>query len=136
MTSIFTKIINKEIPSAIIYEDEEYIAFLDIAPMERGHTLVVPKKEFETIFDMSEKEFLELQRVVFKIATHIQSTLNCGINICQNNYKIAGQDVPHVHFHIIPRREEKTIYNKDAHIQYEDGEMEEFKNRLELDRKD
>lgn len=109
--SIFTKIIKREIPAEIIYEDQNHIAFLDINPFEKGHTLVVPKKEHKTIFEMPEEEFLQLQKVIYKLASHIKKTLNSDLNILQNNGKIAGQEVDHVHFHLVPRRTEKKIYN-------------------------
>jgi histidine triad (HIT) family protein len=75
MSSIFTKIIQREIPATIIYEDENHIAFLDIQPFEKGHTLVVPKTEYETIMDMPEDVYLDLQKVVLKIAKHYEVIL-------------------------------------------------------------
>lgn len=89
MSTLFTKIIQREIPATIIYEDIDHIAILDINPFEKGHTLVIPKKEYETIFDMPEEAYLELQKVVFKIAKHYERTLGCGINILQNNKEIS-----------------------------------------------
>lgn len=132
MASIFTKIINREIPAAIIYEDDHHIAFLDIAPFEKGHTLVVPKKEYATIFDMPEEEYLELQKIVLKIAKHYERVLDCGLNIIQNNKEIAGQSVFHVHFHIVPRR------NKTGHVvfseseTYAENEMNFYQKQLAL----
>ena len=132
MVSIFTKIIQREIPASIIYEDEKHIAFLDISPFEKGHTLVVPKKEYETIFDMPEDEYIELQKVVLKIAKHYESVLNCGINILQNNKAVAGQSVFHVHFHIIPRFENGAFRSFEKSLSYEPGEMISYQNKLTL----
>ena len=132
MTSIFTKIIQREIPATIIYEDEEHIAFLDIQPFEKWHTLVVPKKEYETIMDMPEDAYLALQKIVLKIAKHYETTLWCGINIVQNNKAIAGQTVFHVHFHIIPRLQDNGFVFFDQYTQYNDWEMQEYQDRLQL----
>jgi len=130
MSSLFTKIIQREIPASIIYEDENHIAFLDINPMEKWHTLVVPKKEYETIFDMPEWEFLELQKIVYKISKHYENILDCGINILQNNKTVAGQEVMHVHFHVIPRLEKKAFLKHDISDTYSDREMQAYKEKL------
>lgn len=133
MSSLFTKIIAREIPASIIYEDENHLAFLDINPMEKWHTLVIPKKEYETIINMPEWEYLELQRVIFLIAKHYEVTLWCGINIIQNNKTIAGQDVMHVHFHVIPRSVKKDFLNFSVWDNYREWEMQEYKNKLTFD---
>ena len=119
--TIFEKIIDREIPADIIYEDEKHLAFLDIQPFEKGHILVIPKKAFETIFEMPEENFLELQKVVFKLAQKIHKEIGGGLNILQNNLEIAGQVVPHVHFHLIPRKEKKKLYceEKEEYIEEE-----------------
>ena len=129
--TIFTKIIKREIPANIVYEDENHIAFLDIMPFEKGHTLVVPKKPFETIHDMSEFEFLELMKVVKKIAAHIAKELNCGINLWQNNGKISGQEIPHVHVHVVPRREAIDAYVKTGE-KYLGNEAKNYTDKLRL----
>lgn len=131
--TIFEKIVKREIPANIIYEDDKHLAFLDISPFEKGHTLVIPKKAYETIFDMSQSEFIELQKVVYKVAKHMKSVLKCGLNICQNNYEISGQEVPHVHFHLIPRREKKNLYciNKNG-VKYLKNEDQSYRNKLKI----
>lgn len=134
MVSIFTKIINKEIPASIIYEDENHIAFLDIAPFEKGHTLVVPKKEYITIMDMPEEDYLELNKIVLKIAKEFETKFDCGVNIIQNNKKIAHQEIMHVHFHIIPRTVTKSLYNLENKDHYENNdEIERYRTKLTLD---
>ncbi len=132
MTNIFEKIIAREIPAYIIYEDEKHIAFLDIMPFEKGHTLIVPKKPYITIFEMNENEFTELMRVVYKIANHYEKELGCGINIWQNNKKVSGQEIPHVHFHVIPRRISKPTYRLDLREKYLNNEAENYRKRLKL----
>ncbi len=101
---IFCKIAAKEIKSAVIYEDEAAIAFMDVNPASPGHTLVIPKKHAATIDEMSADELGNLFRAVSKVAAAVKKALNPeGINILQNNGSAAGQVVPHVHVHIIPR---------------------------------
>ncbi len=130
--TLFTKIINKEIPSSIIYEDEKHLAFLDIFPFEKGHTLVIPKKQYKTILEMPENEYLELQKIILKISKHIESELKCGINIMQNNKKISGQEIEHVHFHIIPRLEKKKLINSKNGVKYLKNEIFNWEKRLKL----
>ncbi|WP_456471587.1 HIT family protein [Methanocaldococcus sp.] len=102
---IFCKIANKEIPSKIVYEDPYVIAFLDINPRSKGHTLVVPKKHYKTLDEMPDEELCHLIKGV-KETIKILKKLNFdGYNIVNNNGKAAGQEIDHVHIHIIPRYE-------------------------------
>jgi histidine triad (HIT) family protein len=101
---IFCKIINGDIPSYKVYEDDEVLAFLDINPVAFGHTLVIPKEHYESVFDGQEEAYGILSSKVAKVANKIKNALNCdGINILQNNGRASGQVILHVHFHIIPR---------------------------------
>jgi histidine triad (HIT) family protein len=101
---IFCKIVNKEIPSVQVYEDEDIIAFLDINPANKGHTLVAPKKHYDDIFSVDEELLEKMIAVVKTLAERIKKTMNCeGLNVVQNNGRCAGQLVNHIHFHIIPR---------------------------------
>ena len=104
MSTIFTKIINKEIPAHIVYEDDLCIAFLDISQATLGHTLVVPKKEVENILGLDEELAAHLFRVTVKLAKSINKAFNpSGINLLNNNGVDAFQSVMHYHIHIIPR---------------------------------
>lgn len=101
---LFCKIIKKEIPSTRIYEDNDVIAFLDIFPFTKGHTVVVPVKHYETFLDFPDDMMEKYFSVVKKLTGRIKTALNAeGINIVQNNFKAAGQVVFHMHYHIIPR---------------------------------
>lgn len=101
---VFCKILKGEIPSCKIYEDDHAIVFLDIAPFEKGHVLVVPKIHARQITDLPVEEFRPLLEVVQKTAKALKGKLPCdGINILQNNGACAMQTVPHVHIHLIPR---------------------------------
>ncbi len=103
---IFCKIIKGDIPSYQIMETEDFIAFLDIAPSQPGHSLVVPKKHMETMLDMDPKLGAKLIEVLQRVSTALMNACNAeGFNIIQNNYAAAGQTVPHIHWHIIPRKQ-------------------------------
>ena len=103
---LFCKIIAGEIPCHKIYEDTNFLAFLDITPVNPGHTLIIPKKHSRTLLDMGEKETKEIMFVVKKIASHIQKKLEAdGINVINNTEATAGQVIFHTHIHIIPRFE-------------------------------
>ena len=104
---IFCKIVKGEIPcgKGKIWEDCDFLAFLDINPVGEGHTLVIPKKHFENIFDISEEISRKYLNAVKKTAEILMKKYNSdGFNIVNNNGKSAGQVVNHIHFHILPRK--------------------------------
>jgi len=116
MPTIFSKIIAREIPSHIIYEDELVIAFLDISQATKGHTLVVPKVEYSDIFDVPEDLLAHVIRVTQRVSKAISIAFQPeGMNILSNNGAVSGQTVFHFHFHLIPRytREEVKISLKN-----------------------
>ena len=98
MTSIFTKIVNGEIPSYKIAEDENYLAFLDVNPNTTGHTLCIPKQEINKIFDMEEDLYLGLMKFSRKVAKAVEKTVECK----RIGVAVVGLEVPHVHVHLIP----------------------------------
>ena len=101
---LFCKIIEEDIPSAKIYEDKDTFAFLDINPVNPGHTLVVPKKHYRNIFDIPEETLCDMMQTAKKLAKAVkEATGSDGINIGISNEKAAGQEVFHIHIHIIPR---------------------------------
>ena len=102
--TIFEKIIAREIPAYIIYEDNDIISFLDISQATKGHTLVVPKKAYKNIYEMPDDLLAKLMKVVKKISIAINDGFHpTGLNILNNNGSDAGQTVFHFHMHIIPR---------------------------------
>lgn len=104
MNCIFCKIINKEIPAKVIYEDNNFLVFLDISPVSKGHALVVPKKHAADFSSLPDKEAGKFARLVHNIAPQLVSTLGAdGYNLGLNNGPAAGQIIGHVHWHIIPR---------------------------------
>jgi len=98
MASIFTKIINREIPGHIVAEDNNHIAILDINPNAEGHTLCIPKKETNKIFDLSETEYIALMLFTRKVATALEKVVPCE----RIGISVIGLEVPHVHIHLIP----------------------------------
>jgi len=98
MASIFTKIVNGEIPCYKIAEDENYLAFLDVNPNAKGHTLCIPKQEINKIFDMEEEHYLGLMRFSRKIAKAVEKSVECK----RIGVAVVGLEVPHVHVHLIP----------------------------------
>ena len=99
--SVFTKIITGEIPSYKVAENENFIAFLDINPNAKGHTLVVPKKEENKIFDLSKEDYIDLMNFSYDVAKAIEKTIPC----LRVGMSVIGLEVPHVHVHLIPLNE-------------------------------
>ena len=129
---IFCKIINKEIPCYKIYENEYVLAFLDIANDVNGHTLVISKKHFKNILDCDIEYLKEVMKAVKLISTHYIN--NCGfdgVNVLNNNNKAAGQEVDHLHIHIIPRKngDKIKLYNE---LNYSTLSLEEIHKLLEI----
>lgn len=110
MSSIFTKIVNREIPCYKIAEDDNFLAFLDISPNAIGHTLCIPKKEVDQIFDLDDALYLGLMQFSKKIAIALKKTIPCK----RIGMAILGLDVPHAHVHLIPLNEmdEMRFQNK------------------------
>jgi histidine triad (HIT) family protein len=98
MGSLFLKIVSGEIPSYKVAEDENFLAFLDINPNAKGHTLCIPKKETDKLFDLSEQEYLDLMRFSRKVAKAIENVVACK----RIGLSVIGLEVPHVHVHLIP----------------------------------
>jgi histidine triad (HIT) family protein len=98
MTSIFIKIINGEIPCYKVAEDENYLAFLDVNPNAKGHTLCIPKQEINKIFDLEEELYLGLMNFSRKVAVALEKTVECK----RIGMAVIGLEVPHAHVHLIP----------------------------------
>ncbi len=98
MSSVFTKIINGEIPAYKIAEDHQHLAFLDVNPLKKGHTLVIPKKEVDLIFDLESEEFKNLWSFAQEVAKKISATIPC----VRVGIAVIGLEVPHAHIHLVP----------------------------------
>jgi len=102
---VFCKIVKKEIPAKIVFENEKVLAFLDINPLNKGHTLVIPKKHYENIFEVPIEELKEIIVAVKTVSEKLRRELDCDVNIFNASGKNAEQSVFHIHFHVIPRFE-------------------------------
>ena len=126
MSSIFTKIINNEIPSFKVVEDEKYLAFLDAFPLAYGHVLVVPKKETDYLFDLDSEEYLGLWKFSQKIAKAMDKVI-----VCQRiGVAVIGLEVPHVHVHLVPINGVSDINFEKPKKQFSDEKMKEIANKI------
>lgn len=130
--SIFEKIVNRKIPATIVYEDDDTLAFLDIGPIIKGHTLVIPKTCYDPITETPDEVLAKLMSVAKRIAAaQIQSLGADGVNIMQNNGAAAGQEVPHIHIHVIPRfKNDGHHWNWNAKSYDDPVEMDRFAEKI------
>jgi histidine triad (HIT) family protein len=128
---IFCKVIKGEIPCDKIFENDFVLAFLDIKPTSPGHTLIIPKKHYNTILDMPEKELCETIKVIQKIAKAVLEAVGTkAFNIVVNTGKDAGQLIDHVHFHIIPRlKDDKRNFFLNP-ISYKNNEKQKILEKI------
>lgn len=125
MSSVFTKIVQGEIPCYRVYEDEKTLAFLDIAPEAPGHTLVIPKVEVDKVYDLEDEDYRALMAAVKKLAKHMEEVLGERMQI-----KIVGIDVPHAHVHVLPVNEN---WAGERELEPTEEEFREMQEKLKLD---
>ncbi len=126
MATIFTKIINKEIPSYTIYENENFISFLDINPLTVGHCLVVPKNETDYIFDLDEIYLKEILIFSKKISSALIKTVDC----LRIGVSVVGLEVPHAHLHLIPFKKEIEMNFSNKRIKMTNDEFKNLQNQI------
>ncbi|QBG48586.1 HIT family protein [Verrucomicrobia bacterium S94] len=125
---IFCKIVKKEIPATVIWEDEEILVFMDIGPIIKGHALVIPKKHYDPVTETPDDVLAKLHITAKKIAEAQMNGLGAdGVNIMQNNGKASGQEVEHIHVHVIPRFE-----NDGHHWNWNAGKYEDLNEMNDL----
>lgn len=130
MDCIFCKIIAGEIPSFKVYEDEDSLAFLDIAPVNPGHTLIVPKKHYVNMEEIPKDQLCQLAAAIKKVGKAVKDGLGAeGYNVTENNDPISGRIVPHLHFHVIPRRQGDGL-RLWPQGKYGEGEAEEVVKKI------
>jgi len=122
MASIFTKIVNGEIPAWKVAEDENFFAFLDIFPVAKGHTLVIPKKEVDYLFDLDDATYAGLQLFAKKVALGIQKAIPCK----KVGVMVLGLEVPHAHIHLVPMQSEADLLNFTKKLSVSKEEMAEI----------
>jgi histidine triad (HIT) family protein len=122
MASIFSKIVNGEIPAYKVAEDEHYFAFLDIFPVVKGHTLVIPKKEVDYLFDLDDELYTGLQLFAKKVAKGIQKAIPCQ----KVGVMVLGLEVPHAHIHLVPMQTEADLLNFSKKQKFSPEEFQEI----------
>ena len=132
---IFCRIVRKQAPASVVYEDDAVIAFLDIRPLNMGHTLVIPKAHYVDIFDAPEEQISQVHKVSKRIAIAVKKATGAeGVSIIQQNGKAAGQDIFHLHVHVVPRFEGQKLaaFNELKVVERAklDGVAEEIKRLL------
>lgn len=120
MASIFTKIVQGQIPAYKVAENEDFLAFLDISPVAVGHTLVIPKKEVDYLFDLDDKTYVELQKFTKKVATGLKKAIPCK----KIGVMVLGLEVPHAHIHLVPMQTEADLLHFSKKLKLTPAEFE------------
>ncbi|MBO7281294.1 MAG: HIT family protein [Bacteroidaceae bacterium] len=126
MATIFSKIVAGEIPSYKVAEDEQFYAFLDINPLAKGHTLVIPKREVDYFFDLEDDEIAAMQVFAKRVATAIKKAFPC-IKVGQ---AVLGLEVPHAHIHLVPMQSEKDMLFTNPKLQLTAEEFKEIASKI------
>ncbi len=126
MASIFSRIISGEIPSYKVAENDRFFAFLDISPMAKGHTLVVPKQEVDYIFDLDDQTLGDMNIFAKKVAKAIEKAVLCK----RVGLMVVGLEVPHAHIHLIPITKESDMSLANARLKLEQAEFEKIAQNI------
>jgi len=126
MPSIFSKIVSKEIPSFRVCEDDNFLAFLDINPLKKGHTLVIPKKETDYIFDIKSQEYEDLWSFAKDVAKGMKKVIDCE----RISIVVMGLEVPHAHIHLVPLNNIQDIDFSQPKLKILDEEMQKIANLI------
>jgi histidine triad (HIT) family protein len=126
MSTIFTKIVNGEIPAWKVAENDDFLAFLDIFPVAKGHTLVIPKKEVDYIFDLDDELYLGLQAFTKKVAEGLKQAVPCK----KVGIMVLGLEVPHAHIHLVPMQKESDLLHFSKKMSFSQKEFEEIRDLI------
>ena len=130
---IFCKLANGVFQTNVVYEDENFTAFLDASPAAKGHTLIVPKAHVANVFELTDDLGEKIYPVVKKVAARQKEILGCdGVNVLQNNGPAAGQTVFHFHIHVIPRFDGDGVMKDWDHLELSDDKQKEICNKLKF----
>ena len=133
METIFTKIANGQIPSTKLYEDDQCFVIMDINPVKKGHSLVIARQPYPNVASCPDDVLTHMLLVAKKVEARQRAVLgNQGSNIIINNDPASGQEVPHIHIHVIPRFDNDGRKHFQEHDRYEDGEMQTLGEKLRL----
>ncbi len=133
MATVFEMIINGEIPSTKLYEDDTVLVILDINPVCKGHSLVISKKVYPDFTDCPASQLAHMMQTAQSVARKLKEKLGCdGTNILINNGPAAGQEIPHLHIHVIPRYKDDGQHFGFSKTCYADGEIKEYGEKLAL----
>ncbi|NLB12376.1 HIT family protein [Candidatus Dojkabacteria bacterium] len=132
---IFCKIVNGEIPSFKVYEDDTVFAFLDINPLSKGHVLVLSKEHYENILEVPEDTYAHMAKMTKKISDKVQEVYKPeGILVNQNNGKRAGQQIMHIHIHVKPIYKDTMVFSEANHRKkFDDQKMKKIQKELAID---
>lgn len=126
MASIFTKIVQGDIPSYKIYEDERFLVFLDAFPLAKGHCLVIPKQEIDYLFDLPDELYSDMQMLAKKIALALKEAIPCK----RIGVAVLGLEVPHAHIHLVPMNSEADINFKNPKLRFSAEEFAEIADQI------
>lgn len=126
MASIFTKIVNGEIPAYKIAEDENFLAFLDVMPLAKGHTLVIPKKEVDLIFDLDSEEYKNLWAFAQRVAKKVGKAIPC----VRVGVAVVGLEVPHAHIHLVPLNNIEDLNFKNERLKLSPEEYKKIQEAI------
>lgn len=129
MASVFTKIVNGEIPSYKVAEDDNYYAFLDINPLAQGHTLVIPKHEVDYIFDLPEREYAGLWNFASRVAKALGTAVPCK----RVGIAVLGMEVPHAHIHLVPLQHESDLDFRKEKLKLSPDEFREIAEKIAIE---
>ncbi len=127
MASVFTRIVRGEIPATLIAEDENHLAFLDIMPLSKGHTLCIPKKETDKLFDLSNEEYLALMNFTYSVSKALEKAIPCQ----RVGMAVLGLEVPHAHVHLIPLQSEGDLNFSNKRLQFTPEELLEIQKSIQ-----
>ncbi|MDO4225288.1 MAG: HIT family protein [Bergeyella zoohelcum] len=126
MSSVFTKIVNGEIPAFKVAEDENFLAFLDVMPLVKGHTLVIPKKETDLIFDIETEEYKELWAFAQQVAKKLRQAIPCK----RVGVAVVGLEVPHAHIHLVPLNSIGDLNFENPRLELSAEEYREIQQKI------
>ncbi len=126
MNSIFSKIVNGDIPAYKVAEDENFLAFFDINPLKKGHTLVIPKKEVDYLFDLDDDTYNGLMAFAKRVAKAIEENVTCK----RIAVVVLGLEVPHAHVHLIPMDAEKDVHFTNPRVKMSENEFIDLANKI------